>query len=66
MIKIYEQDTIIDVVNKINDSKDKEIMLEFPFGHQILHNYLSLKIIKNKAGNKRITILTNDLGSKKI
>ena len=66
MIKINEQETIIDVVNKINECTDKEILLEFPFWHQILHNYLSLKIIKNKAWNKRITILTNDLISKKI
>lgn len=66
MIKIKEQDTIIDVVNKINECSEKEILLEFPFWHQILHNYLSLKIIKNKAWNKRVTILTNDLVSKKV
>lgn len=66
MIKILEQDTIIDVVNKINECTDKEIFLEFPFWHQILHNYLSLKIIKNKASGKRVTILTNDLWSKKV
>ena len=66
MIKIRELDTIIDVVNKINECKDDEIILNFPFGHPILHNYLSLKILKNKAWNKRITILTNDIASKKI
>jgi hypothetical protein len=31
MIKINEQETIIDVVNKINECTDKEILLEFPF-----------------------------------
>lgn len=66
MIKVYEIDTIIDVVNKINNCEDKEILIEFPFWHSILHNYMSLKILKNKSGNKRITILTNDLISKKI
>lgn len=66
MIKIFEQDTIIDVVNKMNSCQDKELLIEFPFWHQILHNYLSLKIIKNKAWNKRVTILTNDLASKKV
>ncbi len=66
MIKIQLEDTIIDVVNKINDNHEAQIILEFPFGHQILHNYLSLKILKNKAGNKRITIVTSDLSSKKI
>lgn len=66
MIKVFETDTIIDVVNKMNACEDKEILIEFPFGHSILHNYMSLKILKNKAGNKKITILTNDLISKKI
>lgn len=66
MIKILAQDTIVDVVNKINNCEDKEIILEFPFSHPILHNYMSLKILKSKAWNKRITIVTNDLISKKI
>lgn len=66
MIKVYDSDTIIDVVNKINNCEDKEILIEFPFWHPILHNYMSLKILKNKSWNKKITILTNDLVSKKI
>lgn len=66
MIKIIASDTIIDVVNKIWESKEDEILLEFPNWHSILNNYLSLKILKNKAGNKRITILTHDIVSKKI
>ncbi|MDD5769971.1 MAG: hypothetical protein PHE25_03310 [Candidatus Gracilibacteria bacterium] len=66
MIKVYESDTIIDVVNKINSCEEKELLIEFPFGHSILHNYMSLKILKNKSGAKKITILTNDLISKKI
>ena len=49
MIKILAQDTIVDVVNKINNCEDKEIILEFPFSHPILHNYMSLKILKSKA-----------------
>ncbi len=66
MIKVLQTDTIIDVVNKINACEEKEILIEFPFWHSILHNYMSLKILKNKAWSKRITILTNDLISKKI
>ncbi len=66
MIKVYESDTIVDVVNKMNACEDKEIMIEFPFWHSILHNYMSLKILKNKSGSKRLTLLTNDLISKKI
>lgn len=66
MIKVLQSDTIIDVVNKINACEDKEILIEFPFWHSILNNYMSLKILKNKAWEKRITILTHDLSSKKI
>ncbi len=49
MIKVLQSDTIIDVVNKINSCEDKELLIEFPFGHSILNNYMSLKILKNKA-----------------
>ncbi|MDP5039021.1 MAG: hypothetical protein NWP80_01080, partial [Candidatus Gracilibacteria bacterium] len=66
MIKINENDTIVDVVNKINKCEDKELILEFPFSHPILHNYMSLKILKSKSGVKRITIVTSDILSKKI
>ncbi|MBW7954980.1 hypothetical protein H3C61_04165 [Candidatus Gracilibacteria bacterium] len=66
MIKILPTDTIVDVVNKINECKEDEILIEFPYGHNILNNYLSLKILKNKARNKKITILNNDPSSKKI
>ena len=53
MIKVYETDTIIDVVNKINSCQEKELFIEFPFWHSILHNYISLKILKNKSANKK-------------
>lgn len=66
MIKVLQSDTIIDVVNKINSCEDKELLIEFPFWHSILNNYMSLKILKNKAWEKRITILTHDISSKKI
>lgn len=66
MIKIKKTDSIIDIINKIINSKDKNIIIEFPFWHPILHNYLSLKILKNKAAWKILTIVTSDLTSKKI
>jgi hypothetical protein len=49
MIKINNKDSIIDVIIKINNCKQKEIVLDFPFGHPIIHNHTSLKILKNKA-----------------
>jgi len=66
MIKIKKSDSIIDIINKITNSTDKSIILEFPFWHLILHNYLSLKILKNKADRKDLIIVTSDLTSKKI
>jgi len=69
MIKISKNDNIFDVLYKIqkhkNSNKNK-IILEFPFWHPILHNYLSLKNIVDKFPNKKIIIITTDLSSKKI
>ena len=48
MIKIHRKDSIIDIIIKINNCKEKEIVLDFPFSHPIIHSYTSLKILKNK------------------
>jgi len=66
MIKIKTGDSIVDIINKIINCKEKSIVLEFPFWHLLLHNYLSLKILKNKADRKDLIIVTTDLTSKKI
>lgn len=66
MIKINKNDSIIDIIIKIKNCKQKEICLEFPFWHPILHNYTSLKILKTKAGKKELIIFTNDKTSKRI
>ena len=66
MIKIKNTDTLIDIIQKIVNSDEHEIILNFPFWHPVLHNYLSLKMLKSKAKGKRITILTTDLASKRI
>lgn len=60
MIKINKNDSIIDIIIKINNCKKNEIILDFPFGHPIIHNYTSLKILKNKAWKKDIIIITTD------
>ncbi len=60
MIKINKSDSIIDIIIKINNCKQKEIVLDFPFWHPILHNYTSLKILKNKAGAKDLILITKD------
>ena len=66
MIKINSKDTIIDIIVKINHCKDKKIVLDFPFGHPILHNYISLKILKNNFKKKDLVIITSDKTAKKL
>ena len=66
MIKIQKQDSIVDILNKINQEKSNDIILDFPFWHPILHNHLSLKIIQTKTRNKNLIILSNDKTAKKI
>ncbi|MFA5917558.1 MAG: hypothetical protein WC850_04995 [Candidatus Gracilibacteria bacterium] len=66
MIKVNNTDSIIDIIQKIQKEEKDEIILDFPFGHPILHNYLSLKILKNKSGSKQLTIITKDLTSRNI
>ncbi|MFK7780443.1 MAG: hypothetical protein QM490_04910 [Candidatus Gracilibacteria bacterium] len=66
MIKINKKDSIIDIIIKINNCKQKEVVLDFPFGHPIIHNYTSLKILKNKSGKKDLIIVTSDKTAKKI
>ena len=66
MIKISNSDSIIDIIKKIENSDDEEIILQFPIWNGVLHNYTSLKILKNKVKNKNLIIITNDLNAKKI
>jgi len=66
MIQIEKNDSIVDILTKISSSNKQEIILQFPFGHPVLHNYLSLKIIQTKLRKKKLLILTNDKTSKKI
>ena len=66
MIKIKSSDSIVDVISKIANSNKKDIILEFPFWHPIIYNYLSLKILKNQAWDKNLVIVTSDVWSKKI
>ena len=66
MLKIKKEDTIIDILKKMDKEESNEIKLDFPFWHPILHNQLSLKILKTKAKNKKLYIISNDKTAKKI
>ena len=46
MIKIDKKDTIIDILTKMKEETGDDMIIAFPFWHPVLHNYLSLKIIK--------------------
>jgi len=66
MIKINKKDSIIDIIIKINSCKSKNIILDFPFWHPIIHSYTSLKIIKSKVWKKNLIIITSDISARKI
>ena len=66
MIKIYKTDTIIDIVQKIQKSNKKKIVLDIAFWHHILHSKIWLKVIKNNAKWKKLIILTSNITVKKI
>lgn len=66
MIKVKIDETIVDIVEKIEAQESGDIVLDFPLWHPILHNYISLKILKSKVGNRKLIIATNDRIGKKI
>ena len=66
MIYVKIHDTLVDIVEKIESQKKWDIILDFPLGHPILHNYISLKVIKSKTKNRRCIIATSDKIWRKI
>ncbi|MCH8518391.1 hypothetical protein LAT59_01315 [Candidatus Gracilibacteria bacterium] len=67
MISIKIDDTIIDIIQKIELSESKDIFLDIPVGHPLLHNYISLKMLRNKVPKAhRLVIITSDRLSRKI
>lgn len=66
MIKIKINDTIVDIVEKIEAQKQGDIVLDFPLWHPILHSYISLKILKSKVKKRKLIIATNDKIGKRI
>jgi len=66
MIYIKLEDTIIDIIEKIEETAQNKMALYFPVWHPILHNYISLKIIKSKTLKHDITIHTNDIVWRKV
>ena len=66
MIKIESGDTIIDILKKVSYDTWDTITLDFSFGHPVLHNYLSLKVLKAKCWEKPLVIISNDVTSRRI
>ena len=67
MIIVKKTDNIFDIIYKIKqyNSEDKNIIINFPFWHNVLYNKVALQSIKDSS-NKKIIISTNDILSKKI
>ena len=66
MIQIENSDTLIDIIEKIESHKENDIILHFPLWHPVLHNYVSLKLLKSKTKTRNLVIITNDHVWKKI
>ena len=67
MIHIKIDDTIVDVLAKMETVQNENITLNIPVWHPLLHNYISLKILKNKVPKwKKLIIVTSDRLSRKI
>ncbi|MDA9128990.1 hypothetical protein N9J72_00755 [Candidatus Gracilibacteria bacterium] len=66
MIQVQIRDTLVDIVEKIESQETGDIVLDFPLGHPILHNYVALKVLKSKVKNKRFIIATSDKIGRKI
>jgi hypothetical protein len=66
MIQIKIDDSIIDIIDKIEAQTQEDVILDIPLGHPILHNYVSLKILKSKVKERRLVIVTNDRLGRKI
>ncbi len=60
MIHISHEDSIIEIIEKIEKSSEKSIILAFPYGHPVLHSHLSLKILQSKSKQKDFFIQTHD------
>lgn len=67
MIQVKIHDTIVDIIEKIEAQPTGDVVLDISLGHPILHNYLSLKILKSKVwDNRKLIIATSDRIGKKI
>ena len=66
-IKVKNSDNIFDVISKVKkyNTNKKNIVINFPFWHEILYNKIDLKSLK-KSTDKKIVIKTKDVLSKKL
>jgi len=66
MIQVEHSDSIIDIIEKIELCNSEDIVLHFPLWHTLIHNFISLKILKSKVTKGNFTIVTHDRIAKKI
>jgi len=65
MIKIKKNDSLSKVIKKIKWADTKEIFLEFPVWHWIIHDFNSLKILKNTFKTKKLIFVSKDITAKR-
>ena len=66
MIRIHSKDTLVDIVEKISLHEGNDIILDIPLWHPVLHNYVSLKVLKSKTKWRRLVIATTDKVWRKV
>ena len=65
MIKIKKNDSLSAVIKKIQSSEKKEVFLEFPVWHWVIHDFNSLKILKNTFKDKKLVFVSKDITAKR-
>ena len=65
MIKIKKDDSLTKVIKKIKLEDSKEVFLEFPVWHWVIHDFNSLKILKSTFKNKKLVFVSKDITAKR-
>ena len=65
MIKIKKNDSLSKVIKKIKLEESTEVFLEFPVWQWVIHDFNSLKILKNTFKNKKLVFVSKDITAKR-
>lgn len=65
MIQLHKKDSIVDLIEKIDNHDQTSFEIHIPKWHSILFNLVSLRILDSKIGRRNILIVTPDEQGKK-